>query len=44
VEHPNYNLPMFDPLWAAIQDAALPITFHVSTGRDPTPRAAMAAP
>jgi predicted TIM-barrel fold metal-dependent hydrolase len=35
VEHPNYNLPMFDPLWAAIQDAALPITFHVSTGRDP---------
>ena len=35
VEHPNYNLPLFDPLWAAIQDANLPITFHVSTGRDP---------
>jgi predicted TIM-barrel fold metal-dependent hydrolase len=35
VEHPNYNLPVFDPLWAAIQDADLPITFHVSTGRDP---------
>jgi predicted TIM-barrel fold metal-dependent hydrolase len=35
VEHPNYNLPVFDPLWAAIQDANLPITFHVSTGRDP---------
>jgi len=35
VDHPNYNLPMFDPLWAAIQDAGLPITFHVSTGRDP---------
>ena len=35
VEHPNYNLPMFDPLWAAIQDADLGITFHVSTGRDP---------
>jgi predicted TIM-barrel fold metal-dependent hydrolase len=31
----NYNLPEFDPLWAAIQDADLPITFHVSTGRDP---------
>ena len=34
-EQPNYNLPMFDPLWAAIQDADLPMTFHVSTGRDP---------
>ncbi len=32
---PNYNLPMFDPLWAAIQDVRLPMTFHVSTGRDP---------
>jgi len=31
----NYNLPQFDPLWAAIQDVDLPITFHVSTGRDP---------
>ena len=30
-----YNLPLFDPLWAAICDADLPITFHVSTGRDP---------
>jgi predicted TIM-barrel fold metal-dependent hydrolase len=35
VEHPNYNLPLFDPLWAAVQDADLGITFHVSTGRDP---------
>jgi predicted TIM-barrel fold metal-dependent hydrolase len=35
VDHPNYNLPVFDPLWAVIQDANLPITFHVSTGRDP---------
>ena len=35
VEHPNYNLPMFDPLWTVIQDADLGITFHVSTGRDP---------
>ena len=34
-QQPNYNLPMFDPLWAAIQDADLPMTFHVSTGRDP---------
>ncbi|HXN86228.1 MAG TPA: amidohydrolase family protein [Candidatus Binataceae bacterium] len=33
--HPNYNLGMFDPMWAVIQEADLPITFHVSTGRDP---------
>lgn len=31
----NYNLPDFDPLWACVQDAGLPVTFHVSTGRDP---------
>jgi predicted TIM-barrel fold metal-dependent hydrolase len=35
VDHPNYNLPLFDPLWAVVQDTGLPITFHVSTGRDP---------
>ena len=34
-EHVNYNLPLFDPLWAAIVDVDLPVTFHVSTGRDP---------
>jgi predicted TIM-barrel fold metal-dependent hydrolase len=34
-EAPNYNLPEFDRLWACIQDVDLPITFHVSTGRDP---------
>jgi len=33
--HPNYNLGMYDPMWAVIQDADIPITFHVSTGRDP---------
>lgn len=33
--HLNYNLPEFDPLWAVIQDCDLPMTFHVSTGRDP---------
>ncbi len=31
----NYNLKEFDPLWAAITEVDLPITFHVSTGRDP---------
>jgi predicted TIM-barrel fold metal-dependent hydrolase len=35
VEHPNYNLPVFDPLWALVQETGLPLTFHVSTGRDP---------
>ena len=34
-EHPNYNLPEFDPLWACIAEVDLPVTFHVSTGRDP---------
>jgi predicted TIM-barrel fold metal-dependent hydrolase len=31
----NYNLPEFDPLWAVVEEVDLPITFHVSTGRDP---------
>lgn len=35
VSHINYNLPEFDPLWAAIQDADLTITYHVATGKDP---------
>ncbi len=35
VDDPNYNLPMYDPMWALIEDVDLPITFHVSTGRDP---------
>lgn len=32
---PNYNWPEYDRLWAAIVHHDLPITFHVSTGRDP---------
>ena len=35
VSHINYNLPVFDPLWAALRHAGLAITFHISTGRDP---------
>ena len=31
----GYNDPMFDPLWAAIQDVDLPIGLHVGTGKDP---------
>ena len=33
--HPNYNMPIFDPMWTVIEDLDLPITFHISTGRDP---------
>lgn len=32
---PEYNDPMFEPLWAAVAETGLPLTFHVSTGRDP---------
>ncbi len=31
----EYNDPVFEPLWSAIEDSGLAITFHVSTGRDP---------
>ncbi|MBV1877008.1 MAG: amidohydrolase [Pseudomonadales bacterium] len=31
----NYNLPEFEPMWDLIEETNLPITFHVSTGRDP---------
>lgn len=30
-----YNDACFEPLWAALEQAGLVITFHVSTGRDP---------
>ncbi|MDH3296253.1 MAG: amidohydrolase family protein, partial [Acidimicrobiia bacterium] len=31
----NYNQPEFEPLWSALENADLPLTIHVSTGRDP---------
>jgi predicted TIM-barrel fold metal-dependent hydrolase len=31
----EYNAPSFEPLWALVEETGLPITFHVSTGRDP---------
>ena len=31
----NYNLPEFEPMWDLIEEVDLPMTFHVSTGRDP---------
>jgi predicted TIM-barrel fold metal-dependent hydrolase len=33
--HPNYNMSLYDPMWAVIQDCDIAITFHISTGRDP---------
>lgn len=35
VDHVNYNLPHFEPMWALIEETGMPVTFHVSTGRDP---------
>ncbi len=35
VDDLNYNLSEFEPLWDCIDDVDLPVTFHVSTGRDP---------
>lgn len=31
----GYNHPMFDPLWATISEAGLPVSLHVGTGKDP---------
>jgi len=31
----GYNDPAFDPLWAALSDAGLPIVLHAGTGKDP---------
>jgi predicted TIM-barrel fold metal-dependent hydrolase len=35
VQDQPYNLPLYDPLWAAIQETRRPISFHVGTGKDP---------
>ena len=35
IDHVNYNLPHFDPMWALLEETNMPMTFHVSTGRDP---------
>ena len=35
VDHANYNLPHFDSLWGLVEEVGMPVTFHVSTGRDP---------
>ena len=34
--HPlEYNDKAFEPLWSALEETAMPITFHVATGQDP---------
>ena len=35
VDDPNYNLKEFEPPWDCVEEVELPITFHVSTRRDP---------
>ena len=35
VDDLNYNLRELEPLWDCVEDVDLPVTFHVSTGRDP---------
>jgi len=31
----EYNDPAFEPVWSLVAETGLPVTFHVSTGRDP---------
>ncbi len=33
--HIEYNDPAFERLWSLVEETGLPVTFHVSTGRDP---------
>ena len=35
VRDTGYNRPEFEPLWAALSAAGLPICFHAGTGKDP---------
>jgi predicted TIM-barrel fold metal-dependent hydrolase len=35
VRNTGYNMPEFDPLWDALSEAGLPVTFHAGTGKDP---------
>lgn len=35
VKGTSYNLPVFDPIWGALSETGLPVTFHAGTGKDP---------
>jgi len=35
VKGTGYNMPEFDPIWAALSETGLPVTFHAGTGKDP---------
>jgi len=52
VDMPDYWEPIYDPLWAAIQEAGIPVCFHIGLNtavddiakRDPTPNLALTIP
>jgi predicted TIM-barrel fold metal-dependent hydrolase len=31
----GYHMPEFDPIWDALSETGLPVTFHAGTGKDP---------
>jgi predicted TIM-barrel fold metal-dependent hydrolase len=35
VKGASYNQSVFDPLWDALSETGLPVTFHAGTGKDP---------
>lgn len=35
VKGASYNQPVFDPIWDALSQTGLPVTFHAGTGKDP---------
>ncbi len=35
VREGGYNLPEYDPVWAALSDTNMPVCFHAGTGKDP---------
>jgi predicted TIM-barrel fold metal-dependent hydrolase len=35
VRDKGYNLPDYDPVWAALQETGMPVCFHAGTGKDP---------
>lgn len=34
-DDPQYNLPMYDPLWSTIAEIGFPVVFHIGSARDP---------
>ena len=52
VDMPDYWEPLYDPLWSAVEEAGLPVCFHIGLNmavddiarRDPTPNLALTIP